>query len=140
VRHLPLARESAGRVTEVEVWEPTATGELRSPKSGIPDLDVEAAPGAVGVQRGRTRGKIDNEPCNVHKNHGSELPHNDGHGQQTLSLVFYLLHLLASGAPVVLALGARLSPRCRTQESRRELVHAWRTLGNVVLGESGRHW
>jgi hypothetical protein len=140
VRHLPLARESAVRVTEVEVWEHTAKGELLYHNSWITDLDVDAANVAVGVQMGRTRWKIENEQFNVHKNHGYELTHNYGHGQQTLSLVFYLLNLLAYVAHVVLALGARLYQRCRTQESRRELWNALRTLVHVVLVESWRHW
>jgi hypothetical protein len=139
VRHLPWALESAVRVTEVEVWEHTAQGELLSHNSWITDLDVEAAHVAVVGQRGRTRGKMENEQFNVHQNHGSELTHNYGHGHQTLSLVFYLLNLLAYGAPVVLALGDRLSQRCRTQESRRELWNALRTLVHVVLVESWRH-
>jgi hypothetical protein len=139
VRPMPLALESAVRVTYVEVWEHTATGELLYHNSWITDLDVAAANVAVVVQMGRTRWKIENEQCNVHKNHGSDLTHNYGHGQQTLSRVFSLLNLLASGAHVVLALGDRLSQRCRTQESRRELWNALRTLVHVVLGESWRH-
>jgi hypothetical protein len=135
-----LARESAVRVTEVEVWEHTAKGELLYHNSWITDLDVDAANVAGGVQMGRTRWKIENEQFNVHKNHGYELTHNYGHGQQTLSMVFYLLNLLAYVAHVVLALGARLYQRCRTQESRRELWNALRTLVHVVLVESWRHW
>jgi hypothetical protein len=139
VRHLPLALESAVRVTEVEVWEHTAKGELLYHNSWITDLDVDAANVAVVVQMGRTRWKIENEQFNVHKNHGYELTHNYGHGQQTLSMVFYLLNLLAYVAHVVLALGDRLYQRCRTQESRRELWNALRTLVHVVLVESWRH-
>jgi hypothetical protein len=140
VRHLPLARESAGRVTEVELWDHTATGEVLSHTSWIPDLDVEAANVAVVVQLGRARWKVENEQVNVHKNHGYDLTRTYGHGQQTLSLVFYLLNPLASVAPVVLALGDRLYQRCRTQESRRELGNALRALVNVALVGSGRHW
>lgn len=139
VRHLPLARESAVRVTDVEVWEHTAKGELLYHNSWITDLDVDAANVAVVVQLGGTRWKIENEQFNVHKNHGYELTHNYGHGQQTLSMVFYLLNLLAYVAHVVLALGDRLYQRCRTQESRRELWNALRTLVHVVLVESWRH-
>jgi hypothetical protein len=82
VRHMPLALESAVRVTFVEVWEHTATGELRYHNRWITELDVDAANVAVVVQIGRTRWKIENEQFNVHKNHGYELTHNYGHGQQ----------------------------------------------------------
>jgi hypothetical protein len=133
VRQVPLALESAVRVTYVEVWEHTAKGELLYHNSWITDLDVDAANVAVVVQIGRTRWKIENEQFNVHKNHGYELTHNYGHGQQTLSMVFYLLNLLAYVTHVVLALGDRLYQRCRAQESRRELWNALRTLVNAFL-------
>jgi len=54
-------------------------------------------------------------------------------------MVFSLLTLLASVAPVVLALGERLSQRCRAQDSRRELGNPWRGLVNTLVGESWRH-
>jgi hypothetical protein len=133
VRHVPLSLESAVRVTYVEVWEHTAQGKPLYHNSWITDLDVEAANVAVVVQIGRTRWKIENEQFNVHKNHGYELTHNYGHGQQSLSMVFYLLNLLAYVTHAVLALGDPLYQRCRAQESRRELWNALRTLVNRIL-------
>jgi hypothetical protein len=139
VRQMPLAQESAGRVNFLEVWERSAGGELRYHNSWITDLDVDASNVAVVVQIGRTRWKIENEQFNVHKNHGYELTHNYGHGQQTLSMVFYLLNLLAYVVHVLLALGDRLYQRCHTQDSRRELWNALRTLVNTLLVESWAH-
>ena len=136
VRDMPLALESAVRVTYVEIWEHNVGGKLLYHNSWVTDLDVDAANVAVVGQIGRTRWKIENEQFNVHKNHGYELTHNYGHGQQTLSMVFYLLNLLAYVAHVVLALGDRLYQRCRAQESRRELWNALRTLVNALLVES----
>jgi len=52
------------------------------------------------------------EQCNVQKNHGYELTHNSGHGQQTLSMVFYFLNLLAFMAHMILDRGGRLYQRC----------------------------
>ena len=138
-RHVPLALESTVRVTYVEVWEHNAGGKLLYHNSWVTDLDVDAVNVAVGVQIGRPRWKIENEQFNVHKNHGYELTHNYGHGQQTLSMVFYLLNLLAYVAHGVLALGDRLYQRCRAQESRRELWNALRTLVNALLVESWFH-
>ena len=83
--------------------------------------------------------QIENEQFNVHKNHGYELTHNYGHGQQTLSMVFYLLNLLAYVAHVIIALGDRLYQRCRAQESRRELWAALPALLNGLLVESWAH-
>jgi hypothetical protein len=133
VRSVPLSLESAVRVTYVEVWEQNAQGAQLYHNSWITDLDVDANNVAVVVQIGRTRWKIENEQFNVHKNHGYELTHNYGHGQQHLSMVFYLLNLLAYVTHTVLALGDRLYQRCRAQESRRELWNALRTLVNAVL-------
>jgi hypothetical protein len=133
VRQVPLALESPVRVTYVEVWEHGAKGELLYHNSWITDLDVDTVNIAVVVQSGRTRWKIENEQFNVHKNHGYDLTHNYGHGQQHLSIVFYLLNLLAYVTHVVLALGDRLYQRCRAQESRRELWNALRTLVNAFL-------
>ena len=133
VPHVALALESAVRVTYVEVWEQNAKGEQLYHNSWLTDLDVDTAIVAVVVQIGRTRWKIENEQFNVHKNHGYDLTHNYGHGQQHLSMVFYLLNLLAYVTHAVLALGDRLYQRCRAQESRRELWNALRTLVNRVL-------
>lgn len=133
VRWVPLSLESAVRVTYLEVWEQNAKGEHLYHNSWITDLDVDAANVAVVVQIGRTRWKIENEQFNVHKNHGYELTHNYGHGQHSLSMVFYLLNLLAYVTHAILALGDRLYQRCRAQESRRELWNALRTLVNRVL-------
>ena len=139
VRQMPLALESAVRVTYVEVWEHGATGALLYHNSWITDLAVDDANVAGVVRIGRTRWKIENEQFNVHKNHGYDLTHNYGHGQQNLAMVFYLLNLLAYVAHVILALGDPLYQRCRTQESRRELWNALRTLVNAFLVESWRH-
>lgn len=139
VRQVPLALESEVRVTYVEVWEHNGSGQQLYHNSWITDLDVDATNVRIVVQIGRTRWKIENEQFNVHKNHGYELTHNYGHGQQTLSMVFYLLNLLAYVTHVVLALGDRLYQRCRAQESRRELWNALRVLVNTFLVASWQH-
>jgi hypothetical protein len=139
MRPLPLARESPVRGTYVEVWEHRASGSRLSPKSWITALDIDIATVAVVVQLGRTRGKMEQEQFHGHKNHGYELTHTYGPGQQTLARVFYLLNLLASVTHVVLVRGARLSQRCRAQESRRELWNALRGLVNAVLVESWQY-
>jgi hypothetical protein len=75
------------------------------------------------VAIGCSRWKIEHEQCNVQKNHGYELTHHDGHGQQTLSMVFYLLNLSAFIAHLILDRGDRLSQRCVATTSRKELWH-----------------
>ena len=73
------------------------------------------------------------EQFNVHKNHGYELEHNYGHGKQTLSMVFYLLNLLAFMAHMILERGDCLYQRCVATTSRRELWHTLRTAMRMIL-------
>ena len=40
---------------------------------------------------GRARWKLANETCNTLQNPGDHFEHNDGHGQQNLSVVFAML-------------------------------------------------
>jgi hypothetical protein len=70
---------------------------------------------------------------NVHKNHGYELEHNYGHGRQTLSMVFSLLHLLAFIAHRILERGDPLYQRCMATTSRREWWHTLRTAMRMIL-------
>jgi hypothetical protein len=136
VRQVPLSAAHTTWVTLVEVWERDKTGHRLYHNSWITDLDVQAENVAVIVRIGRSRWKIENEQFNVHKNHGYELEHNYGHGQQTLSMVFYLLNLLAFVAHTILDLGDRLYQHCRAQESRRELWNGLRLLMRWALVES----
>src|ERR1035437_7663160 len=44
---------------------------------------------------GRARWKIENESFNVMKNHGYELEHNFGHGENSLAMTLAALNLIA---------------------------------------------
>ena len=63
----------------------------------------------------------------MQKNHDYKLEHNYGHGQQTFSMVFYLLNLLAFIAHMILERGDRLYQHCLAMTSQRELWHTLRT-------------
>ncbi len=63
------------------------------------------------VACGRARWKIENESFNVLKNHGYELEHNFGHGQNFLAMTLATLNLLAFAWHTVLEL---LEPPWRT--------------------------
>ena len=132
-RSVPLTASRRVWGTLVEVWERDRTGSLLYHNSWFTDLEVEAANVAAIVRIGRSRWKIENEQFNVQKNHGYELAHNYGHGQQTLSMVFYLLKLLAFIAHVILERGDRLYQRCLATTSRRELWHTLRTAMRMIL-------
>lgn len=116
-----LKQDGQVMVNFVEVWERNKKGKVIYHNSWVTDFEVTAENAAQIIGIGRSRWKIENEQFNVHKNHGYELEHNYGHGQQTLSMVFYLLNLLAFLAHKVLEFGDRLYQKCREGESRRGL-------------------
>jgi hypothetical protein len=95
VADVPLTPSGAVRVNFLEVWERCPDGTVGYHNSWVTDFVVTPGTVAAIVGIGRSGWKIENEQFNVQKNHGYELEHNYGHGQQTLSMVFYLLNLLA---------------------------------------------
>jgi hypothetical protein len=133
VRSVPLTAARRVWGTLVEVWEHARQGKQLYHNAWFTDLDVQADNVAAMMWIGRSRWKIENEQFNVHKNHGDELEHNYGHGKQTLSMVFYLLNLLAFIAHVLLERGDRLYQRCLATTSRRELWHTLRTAMRMIL-------
>lgn len=136
MRCVPLKSDGKIAVNFVEVWERDWTGKLLYHNSWVTDLDVDQENVAVVVRIGRSRWKIENEQFNIHKNHGYELEHNYGHGKKNLSMVFYLLNLLAFVTHLILELGDRLYQKCRKQESLRETWNILRTMMRAILFES----
>lgn len=127
VADVPLTQSGAVRVNFLEVWERRPDGTVGYHNSWVTDFLVTPATVAAIVGIGRARWKIENEQFNVHKNHGYEVEHNYGHGQQTLSMVFYLLNLLAFVAHKLLEFGDRLYQQCWAGESRRGLWTLFRS-------------
>jgi hypothetical protein len=132
VRSVPLTAARRLWGTLVEVWEHDRTGKQLYHNAWFTDVEVTAANVVTIVRIGRSRWKIENEHFNVHKNHGYELEHNYGHGTQTLSMVFYLLNLLAFIAHMILERGDRLYQRCLATTSRRELWHTLRMAMHMI--------
>ena len=136
--HVPLTQSDQVFVNFVEVWEYDKAGRVIYHNAWVTDFAVTAANVATIVGIGRARWKIENEQFNVQKNHGYELEHNYGHGTQGLSLVFYLLNLLAFLAHEVLAQGDRLYRACRAHEARRSLWNALRVYFRKLVCTSWR--
>jgi hypothetical protein len=133
-----VALPGSGRVrgTFLEVWSHNRSGKQLDHNAWFTDFDVRAENVAEMVGIGRSRWQIENEQCNGQKNPGYELPHNSGHGTQTLSMGFYLLNLLAFIAPMILARGDRVYQRCLATASRRELWHTLRTAMRMIFVSS----
>jgi hypothetical protein len=133
VRSVPLTAAQRRWGTLVEVWEHDRLGKQLDHNAWFTDLEVRADHGAAIVRIGRSRWKIEHAQFNVQKNHGYELEHTYGHGQHTLSMVFYRLHLLAFRAHMLLERGDRLYQRCLAPTARRELWHTFRTTMRMIL-------
>ncbi len=125
VRQVPLSGAHRQWVTFLEVWVYDRKAKLRYHNSWVTDLAVDAGHVPIIMGIGRSRWKIENEHFNVHKNQGYELEHNYGHGQRTLSMVFYLLNLLAFVAHIILEIGDHLYQQCRIKAPRRDV---WESL------------
>lgn len=109
------------------MWEHDREGQQLYHNAWFTDLDVQAENVAAMMWIGRSRWKIESAHFNVHKNHGYELEHNYGHGKQTLSMVLYLLNLLAFMAHMILERGDRLYQRCLATTSRQFLASGGQT-------------
>ena len=133
---VPLTQSGKVLVNFVEVWEENKEGKVIYHNSWVTDFEVRRENAATIIGIGRSRWKIENEQFNVQKNHGYELEHNYGHGQRTLSMVFYMLNLLAFLAHKVLEFGDRLYQQCREGESRRGLWTLLRSAFYYVAVES----
>jgi hypothetical protein len=133
-----VALTGTGRVrgTFLEVWSHNRSGKQLYYNAWFTDLEVSADNVAEIMGIGRSRWKIENEQFNVQKNQGYELTHNYGHGQQTLSMVFYMLNLLAFLAHMILDRGDRLYQRCLATTSRKELWHTLRAGMRMILVSS----
>lgn len=72
------------------------------------------------VKGGRARWKIENETFNALKNQGYHLEHSFGHGKKNLSMVFFIMNLLAFYTHQILELTDSLYQQCRQDFSSRK--------------------
>ena len=132
----PLKQEGPGMVNFVEGWERNQKGKVIYHNSWGTDFEATAEKAVQIMGMGRSRWKIENEPFKAHQNHGDEWEHHYGHGQQTLSMVFYLLNLLAFLAHQGLEFGDRLDQQGRQEESRKGVWTMLRSAFYLIEFES----
>lgn len=70
-------------------------GKINYKNSWVTDIHVDKNNVITLVKGGRARWKIENETFNTLKNQGYHIEHNFGHGQHNLSMIFFVLNLLA---------------------------------------------
>lgn len=89
------------------------------------------------VKGGRARWKVENETFNTLKNQGYHLEHNFGHGKKNLSMVFFMLNLLAFYTHQILELTDPLYQKCRLDfSSRKEFWNQIRCTFRFMVFES----
>ena len=117
-RQVPLSQSGEVLVNFVELWVYNHKGKQTYHNTWVTDFEVTKDNVAVITDIGRSRWKIENEQFNVQKNYGYNLEHNYGHGQKTLSMVFYLLNLLAFVTHLILEIGDQQYQRCKEGQTR----------------------
>ena len=94
VNDVPLNASNADvRVNFMAYWE-IGNGQSQHLSWGT-DLRVSKRTVYRLMRGGRARWKIENETFNTLKNQGDNFEHNDGHGEQHLSVVFAMVMMLA---------------------------------------------
>jgi hypothetical protein len=94
--------------------------------SWVTDIEITTDNVIDLVKAGRTRWKVENECFNTLKNQGYHIEHNFGHGQNNLSMTFFLLNLLAFFVHQILQLTDRLYQQCRSGFTSR--IEFWNQL------------
>jgi len=94
VNDVPLNASRADvRVNCIEDWEMSQAKGHHC--SWVTDLRVSQRNVSQLMRGGRARWKIEHETCNTLKNQGYHCEHNDGHGEENLSVVFATIMMLA---------------------------------------------
>jgi hypothetical protein len=111
------------------------TGKVTYKNSWVTDIKVDEDNVISLVKGGRARWKIENETFNTLKNQGYHLEHNFGHGQQNLSMIFFVLNLLAFYVHQILELTDPLYHKVRYSKftSRKEYWNQLRCTIRILI-------
>ena len=109
--------------------------------SWVTDISVNKNNVVTLVKGGRARWKIENETFNTLKNQGYHIEHNFGHGNHHLSMVFFILNLLAFYVHQILELTDRLYQTVRYTKftSRKEFWNQLRCTFRILVFRSFEH-
>ena len=117
------------------------SGKITYKNSWITDIVVDKDNVVDLVKGGRARWKIENETFNTLKNQGYHLEHNFGHGKQNLSMIFFILNVLAFYVHQILELTDLLyqTVRYRKFTSRKEFWNQLRCTFRILIFRSFEH-
>ncbi len=107
--------------------------------SWVTDIMIDENNIVMLVKAGRARWKIENETFNTLKNQGYHLEHNFGHGQKNLSMIFFMINLLAFYVHQILDLTDPLYQKVRYTKftSRKEFWNQLRCTIRILIFP---HW
>jgi hypothetical protein len=112
--------------------------------SWVTDVRVSTRNVYALMRGGRARWKIENETFNTLKNQGYHFEHNDGHGEQNLSVVCATIMMLAFlvdqtqqlGCALFRAVWTKLGSKRLLWERRRALFYSYALASMHELGEA----
>jgi len=122
-------------------YQLVVNGKVTYQNTWVTDIGVDADNIVELVKAGRSRWKIENETFNTLKNQGYHLEHNFGHGKKHMSMVFFILNLLAFYVHQILDLTDRSYQRLRFEKftSREEFWNQLRCTLRILLFRDWEH-
>jgi len=134
VNDIELFSTSKTRSNCIEAWElvPQKDGTYKSQYYGkwITDLNISADTAKIILYAARARWKIENECFNSLKNHGYNIEHNYGHGNNHLCYNMYNLTLVAFAMHQIHQLTDKLFKEMRGQYGR--LGSLWEKMRSAI--------
>jgi hypothetical protein len=141
VNQVPInGREKADDVNFFH-YQLVVKGKVTYQNSWVTDIPVDTDNIVELVKAGRCRWKIENETFNTLKNQGYHIEHNFGHGTKHLSMIFFILNLLAFSVHQILELTDRYYHRLRYEKftSRKEFWNQLRCTFRILLFQNWEH-
>lgn len=137
VNHVPLnGTKDADDVNFFE-YQIITQGKVTYRNSWVTDIFIDENNIEELVRCARARWKIENEAFNTLKNQGYHIEHNFGHGQNNLSMIFFILNLLAFFCHQIFELTDRLYQDCRGKfSSRKEYWNQLRCTFRILIFKS----
>lgn len=112
-------------------------GKVTYRNSWVTDIFIDEKNIQELVRCGRARWKIENETFNTLKNQGYHIEHNFGHGNTNLSMIFFILNLLAFFFHQIFELTDHLYQDCRSKfSSRKEYWNQLRCTFRILIFKS----
>jgi len=142
VNNVPLnGTKDADQVNFYQYQLVSKSNKVTYRNSWVTDIIVDENNIVTLVKGGRARWKVENETFNTLKNQGYHIEHNFGHGKQNLSMIFFMLNLLAFYVHQILDLTDRVYQAVRYTKftSRKEYFNQLRCTFRILVFRDFEH-